>query len=74
MLLQHKKSARVSYVRAFLGVSHKLPLFQIHQTKSGSAEQQAIRPRTFSDNLRKIGEKFRRGRQVINLAGTDGCG
>ncbi|CAN0112232.1 unnamed protein product [Ectocarpus sp. 4 AP-2014] len=45
-----------------LGAMQKL-VRQIHQTKSGSAEQQAIRPRTFSDNLRKIGEKFRRGRQ-----------
>ncbi|CBN80156.1 conserved unknown protein [Ectocarpus siliculosus] len=45
-----------------LGAMQKL-VGQIHQTKSGSAEQQAIRPRTFSDNLRKIGEKFRRGRQ-----------
>ncbi|CAN0116678.1 unnamed protein product, partial [Ectocarpus sp. 13 AM-2016] len=45
-----------------LGAMQKL-VGQIHQTKSGSAEQQAIRPRAFSDNLRKIGEKFRRGRQ-----------
>ncbi|CAB1100974.1 unnamed protein product [Ectocarpus sp. CCAP 1310/34] len=68
VLLQHQMSARVLYLSALLGISRDLPLFQIHQTKSGSADQQAIRPRTFSDNLRKIGEKFRRGRQVMNLA------
>ncbi|CAM9897011.1 unnamed protein product, partial [Ectocarpus fasciculatus] len=45
-----------------LGAMQKL-VGQIHGTKSGAAEQQAIRPRTFSNNLRKIGQKFRRGRQ-----------
>lgn len=63
-------SALVSYVRASFDVSRNLSLSQIHQTKSGAAEQQTIRPRMFSNNLRKIGEKFRRGRQVTNLAPT----
>lgn len=73
VLLRHSRAffsipARVLYVCASLRVSRNLSLFQIHRTKSGAAEQQAIRPRTFSNNLRKIGEKFRRGRQVTSLA------
>lgn len=40
--------------------------FQVHQVEPGALHQ-AVKPNVFVHNLRKIGDKFRKGRQVTTV-------